>query len=328
MARDADVRSSNGVPESDRSQTLSDQDQTLSDRNQTRSDEDQTLSDRDQEASDRDQAASEDARDQGLQTPANVGTTAERAETSRERLAGGESRDETDAERDGTSHERDALAARLDEAALLRDQRAEDLDRSDELSDEQTLHLQELRTRAARARKRARADRELAAKDRKQAAYERDLAAHDRRHAATDDLTGARRRGVGLEELRNEIDRARRTGGNLIAAFVDVDGLKAVNDRLGHAAGDVLLREVAEGLMRHVRSYDLVVRLGGDEFLCALPGITADEARARLIELGVELRAAEVAGSITFGLAELRDGESRDSLIARADLDLLATRGV
>jgi diguanylate cyclase (GGDEF)-like protein len=106
-----------------------------------------------------------------------------------------------------------------------------------------------------------------------------------------------------------------------------VDGLKSVNDGLGHAAGDALLREVAEGLRRHVRSYDLVVRLGGDEFLCALPGVNEAEAGARLADLAAELSAAEPHRSISFGLAELRDRETPDSLIDRADRALLTTRG-
>jgi diguanylate cyclase (GGDEF)-like protein len=113
----------------------------------------------------------------------------------------------------------------------------------------------------------------------------------------------------------------------LVAAYVDVNGLKSVNDGLGHAVGDALLVQVADGLRRHVRRYDLVVRLGGDEFLCALPGITGAEARSRLVDLDAELRAADPPGSVSFGLAELREGENPQSLIDRADRDLLAGRG-
>jgi PleD family two-component response regulator len=75
-----------------------------------------------------------------------------------------------------------------------------------------------------------------------------------------------------------------------------------------------------------VRAYDLVVRLGRDEFLCALPGISTAEARARLGDLIAELRSSKPAGSFSFGLSELRDGERPDSLIDRADADLLASR--
>ena len=261
-------------------------------------------------------------------------TTADRTQTSREHTTIGESGDETAAERDRASQVQDELAAKLDGDALMRDQRAEELDRIDELTDQQTLRVEEIRTRAAQARGRAVEDREGAAKareqaalDRKRAGDDRELAARERLHSGTDDLTGARRRGVGLEELQNEINRARRTGGNLVAAFVDVDGLKSVNDGLGHAAGDALLREVADGLRRHVRSYDLVVRLGGDEFLCALPGVNEADARARLADLAAALWAAEPPRSVSFGLAELRDEDSPDSLIDRADRALLATRG-
>jgi diguanylate cyclase (GGDEF)-like protein len=270
----------------------------------------------------------------GLVAPSYERTTAARLQTSREHVAVGESRDETAAERDRASQEQDELAAKLDGDALMRDQRAEERDRSDELADQQTLRVEEVRTRAAQARGRAGEGREKSAKareqaalDRKRAGDDREMAALDRLHSGTDELTGARRRGVGLEELQNEIDRARRTGGNLVAAFVDVDGLKSVNDGLGHAAGDALLRKVADGLRRHVRSYDLVVRLGGDEFLCALPGVNEAEARGRLADLAAELRMAEPPRSVSFGLAELRDGESPDSLIDRADHALLATRG-
>ena len=142
---------------------------------------------------------------------------------------------------------------------------------------------------------------------------------------APTELTGARRRGIGLEELGNEMERARReSDGSLVAAFVDVDGLKSVNDMEGHAAGDALLRAVADGLRRHTRSYDLVVRLGGDEFLCALPNVTLVEARARFDRLRTDL--AGSGSSVGIGCTELRDGDSADDLVGRADSDLLTSR--
>ena len=131
---------------------------------------------------------------------------------------------------------------------------------------------------------------------------------------APTELTGARRRGIGLEELGNEMERARReSDGSLVAAFVDVDGLKSVNDMEGHAAGDALLRAVADGLRRHTRSYDLFVRLGGDEFLCALPNVTLVEARARFDRLRTDL--AGSGSSVGIGCTELRDGDSADDLV-------------
>jgi diguanylate cyclase (GGDEF)-like protein len=312
---------------------LTDADQTLGDRDQKLGERDQTLSDRDQQASDDDQAASDWGRTHGVDPASHARTIAIRAGTARERLETGGFRDQTAVQRDRAAHERDGLAAWRDHDAAICDEEALELDGSAGLFDRHTRGVQELRTRAAEGRKRAahdrgRAsrDRELAARDREQAAHDREYAAHDREYAGTDELTGARRRGVGLEELRREIDRARRTGGNLVAAFVDVDNLKSVNDEHGHHSGDELLRNVADGLRSHMRSYDLVIRLGGDEFLCALPGVTLIEARQRLDNLRSELRDGPAISLMSFGLSELRDGESPQELIDRADRELLAAR--
>jgi diguanylate cyclase (GGDEF)-like protein len=298
----------------------------LSDADQTLGVRDQTLSDRDQQASDDDQAASDWGRQHGIDPGSHARTTAIRDETARELLETGGLRDQTAVQRDRAAHERDELAAGRDHDAAICDEEALDLDASARLFDRYTGRVQDLHRRAAEGRKRAAHDRELAARDRAQAARDRERASHDREYAGTDELTGARRRGVGLEELQREIDRARRTDGKLVAAFVDVDDLKSVNDRHGHHAGDELLRNVADGLRRHMRSYDLLMRLGGDEFLCALPGVTLIEARRRLDSLRSELRDGPAIRSMSFGLSELRDGESPQELIDRADRELLAAR--
>jgi GGDEF domain-containing protein len=89
------------------------------------------------------------------------------------------------------------------------------------------------------------------ANDREQAAADRDRAqaALEREASEVDELTHVRRRGAGIEQLQREIDRARRTREDLVVTFVDVDGLKRVNDTKGHQAGDALLIAVADSLL-------------------------------------------------------------------------------
>ncbi|MCA1699169.1 MAG: GGDEF domain-containing protein [Actinobacteria bacterium] len=182
------------------------------------------------------------------------------------------------------------------------------------------------RERAAEDRAHAGRDREQAARDRREAARERAEAARERELAATDPLTATWTRGPGMAELRREIDRARRTTGSLVVAFVDVDGLKQVNDTEGHLAGDRLLVSVASALREGLRSYDLIVRFGGDEFLCALSGIAPEEVKRRFDELANRLAAESEGSSISVGFAALRDSDDSQALIARADHSLLQAR--
>jgi diguanylate cyclase (GGDEF)-like protein len=242
-------------------------------------------------------------------------------------------RDELASLRDEAAQVRDQLAVQRDIEADVADQRVLDLEGNDELLDRRTLRVQELRARgktgrnrAARSRERAKRDRTLAGVDRASGEGDRQESKLDRELAATDELTGARRRGVGLEDLQREIDRARRTGETLVAAYVDVDGLKAVNDEHGHRAGDELLRDVVTRLRRDMRPYDLLMRLGGDEFLCVLSGVGEEEARRRFERLGTDLRGGPTVRSVSIGLGELRDGEGPQELVDRADQDLLAGR--
>src|SRR5207248_8851249 len=182
------------------------------------------------------------------------------------------------------------------------------------------------RAKAADDRARAAADREQAARERAEALRDRAESADNLKLATTDELTGALTRRFGLEEVSRELERAHRTGAGLVLAFVDVDGLKAVNDSQGHLAGDALLRLLGETLRANVRPYDVIVRYGGDELLCAMSNLCVPEARARFEKIAAALAAADADHSITFGLAEAGPADSLQELIARADADFLQAR--
>jgi len=142
-----------------------------------------------------------------------------------------------------------------------------------------------------------------------------------------DDLTGAYRRQSGRLALSNEIDRARRGDGRFVVAFVDVDDLKAINDRLGHAAGDEALVTVVVAVREHLRSFDPIVRYGGDEFVAGVGGTETAKVEHRFGVIARSLR--EKHGiSISVGLATLTDEDTVDALMARADKELYSRRRV
>ena len=169
-------------------------------------------------------------------------------------------------------------------------------------------------------------DREEAARERLHALVDRELLADQLASAETDVLTGARTRAAGLRDLDRELDRCRRNAGMLVVAYVDVVGLKHVNDTEGHGAGDELLRSVVTLIKEHLRSYDLIVRVGGDEFLFVMPDMALPDARRRFGEIADALASLPRARAITIGFAQHTPEDTATELIARADRELIVNR--
>jgi diguanylate cyclase (GGDEF)-like protein len=331
----------------DAEQTLADTDQTLSDADQTSGERDQTSADIDQAAADTDQAASDRDLAHGVDPDVHDATRDMRQRTARQREQTAGARLESAQDRDATAHARDLAGLARDQAAAARDlamaQRDADYERRTEPTDagaeivkraaEQRQLAAEYRARAAEHRAQAAQDRDAAATDREHGARDRLQARADREALAralamteTDPLTGARSRAAGLTELDHEIDRSRRTGGTLIVAYVDAIGLKQVNDTEGHHAGDELLKRVVALIIAHLRSYDLVVRLAGDEFLCAMSNISLSETRERFRAITSALAATSAGGAIRTGFAELTPDGTASELIAQADGQMIAGR--
>ena len=230
-----------------------------------------------------------------------------RDQSARERLRAAD-------ERDVIAHARDLAAITRDTAAGAREPGARGFQQAVEQD-----------ARAAEDRHNAAQDREQAAFERLHALVDRELLADALDRAAHDELTGARARSAGLTELDNELDRCRRTGSTLAVAYVDVIGLKALNDSEGHSAGDALLKQVVTLIDDHLRSYDLIIRVGGDEFVCAMSDTTLPDARRRFGQVADALAAAPGVGAIRTGLAELNAFETATQLVARADAELLGS---
>jgi diguanylate cyclase (GGDEF)-like protein len=136
------------------------------------------------------------------------------------------------------------------------------------------------------------------------------------------------RRGF-MRALERFIDRAKRYGEPSAMLFVDLDGLKSINDSFGHQAGDVALIQVAHLLVGGVRRSDVVARLGGDEFAILLAHSNEDNAHettARLADLIANCEIThdgdELPLSVAIGVGMIDGTEGPDEVMARADEEM------
>jgi diguanylate cyclase (GGDEF)-like protein len=152
-----------------------------------------------------------------------------------------------------------------------------------------------------------------------------------RQLADLDALTGLHNRRYFHETLAREVARAQRYGRRLALIVFDLDDFKAINDRIGHLAGDAVLAETAERVKDVVRSADVACRVGGDEFAVILPESTtadADQLYHRLLG-AVSSNPVGQAGrlSISAGMAELREEDNPTAFFERADEALYRAKG-
>ena len=231
-------------------------------------------------------------------------------------------RDRTAGDRDHVSEAYDDVSTTRDERADLRDERADEREQDRTYFDPQATAD---RAAARRDRQASALDRQHARHDRAAAETDRTIAARERANLVTDGLTGAHLRAPGLTELQREIRKAARMEQSFVLAFVDVNGLKALNDSQGHQAGDAILRRVVDTLRTAIRDYDLLVRYGGDEFLCGVMGVDPEEL-AKRFETVNETLATIHDCTISVGLAALAHDDTLDDLIARADVAMYEAR--
>lgn len=148
--------------------------------------------------------------------------------------------------------------------------------------------------------------------------------------ASTDDLTGVRNRRQIMQRFEEEFERAIRLKEPLCIIIIDIDHFKVINDTYGHPSGDKVLKKVSMQMSENLRSYDILGRIGGEEFLIVSPGSSVDDAVALAERLLATVRStkfseagAEFSITISAGVASLLSSEkSVDDFIKRADIAL------
>ena len=152
--------------------------------------------------------------------------------------------------------------------------------------------------------------------------------------ARYDSLTGLINRTLFSDRLESAVARARRDGSVVALMFLDLDGFKEVNDRLGHAVGDALLRQAAERIVSCVRESDTVARLGGDEFTVILEGGHRVEDAGqvatkilRVLATPYSVGGEEIVITSSMGIAAYPlDGETTEDLLKGADIAMYSAK--
>ena len=141
-----------------------------------------------------------------------------------------------------------------------------------------------------------------------------------------DSLTGLGNRALFLNRLNHSLDKTERDNHRIAVLFLDMDGLKSANDRLGHAAGDGLLQSLAKVLVGCIRRSDTAARLGGDEFGVIVEDFTypleVESLADRILvacRIPMTIGMQSVSGAVSIGFAFSRPGISVDELMSNAD---------
>ncbi len=151
--------------------------------------------------------------------------------------------------------------------------------------------------------------------------------------ADTDTLTPLPNRRAFMRRLEAVVQYAARHSTPAAILYIDLDGLKRINDDFGHHAGDAVLLHLARLLTENLRATDMVARIGGDEFGLILDHLDEDDAKAKakaladyVAEQRIKVGCTDILIRVTIGLAMVRVGESVASLIERADAAMYANR--
>lgn len=145
--------------------------------------------------------------------------------------------------------------------------------------------------------------------------------------SSRDPLTGLLNRRALMDMIKQEVERAARSGESFVVAMLDVDHFKAVNDRYGHETGDRALVELAGVLGESLREYDMCGRWGGEEFLVMLPNTQPEAAQGVMDRLVGAVRGLAVASgendvlrlTVSIGMAHHQLGETFSETLSRAD---------
>jgi diguanylate cyclase (GGDEF)-like protein len=144
-----------------------------------------------------------------------------------------------------------------------------------------------------------------------------------------DSLSGLHNRRFGEARLAEEIARSERAGDALAVILFDLDYFKEINDKFGHAVGDMAIREFSRRLRRAIRACDIPVRMGGDEFLLILPECPTEKVGVILSRIGtpeIEFGGQKILVHYSSGRAQFQFSDTFASMIARADAMLYAQK--
>lgn len=147
--------------------------------------------------------------------------------------------------------------------------------------------------------------------------------------AMIDALTGLYNRRFAEQRLAAEVARSARKGHPLCIVLLDLNDFKFINDTFGHGVGDLVLQEFAASLSRAIRSGDLAVRMGGDEFLLILPECHLSQLRLvfdRLGQLEVSWQDRKISVKYSAGWKEYASGDEPETMLAAADVALYANK--